>query len=105
MIKEEYIDRIKRNKKYSYITYEDLDEVYEIAKEELLLILYASDTSNIDENTTIPYAFQYMVLQAMKEIIEIGNMRNFTSYSENGWRWERPDAGLQTYAKINSMGL
>ena len=102
MTKEEYIDRIKRNKKYSYITYEDLDEVYEIAKEELLLILY---TSNIDENTTIPYAFQYMVLQAMKEIIEIGNMRNFTSYSENGWKWERPDAGLQTYAKINSMGL
>ena len=25
MTKEEYIDRIKRNKKYSYITYEDFD--------------------------------------------------------------------------------
>ena len=42
---------------------------------------------------------------ACEIIIEIGNMRNFTSYSENGWKWERPDAGLQTYAKINSMGL
>ena len=39
----------------------------------------------------------------MKEIIDIGNMRNFTSYSENGWSWKRPEGGLTTYYDIKSM--
>lgn len=103
LLKEEYIASLQ--KKYPYIEYEDLDETYEIAKEELLLILYSSDTSQISEETEIPYPFRYKVLEAMKEIVNMGNMRNFTSYSENGWKWERPDTGLQAYANINSMGL
>lgn len=103
MTKDEYIDRIKRQ--YNYISYEDLEETYEIAKFELLLTLYASETELITEETEIPYAYTYKVLDAMKEIVEIGNMRNFTSYTENGWSWQRPEGGLATYQKINSMGV
>nr|DAR54947.1 MAG TPA: hypothetical protein [Caudoviricetes sp.] len=105
MTKEEYIERIKRKEKYNYIEYEDLDEVYEIAKMELLLTLYASKTDMITEETEIPYAYTYKVLEAMEEIIDIGDMRNFTSYQENGWSWTRPEGGLIAYRNINSMGL
>jgi hypothetical protein len=38
----------------------------------------------------------------MKEIIDIGNMRNFVSYSENGWSWTRPKNGLVAYSNIRS---
>lgn len=105
MTKDEYIDRIKRQEKYNYISYEDLEETYEIARSELLLTLYASNTDMITEETEIPYAYTYKVLEAMKEIIDIGDMRSFTSYQENGWSWTRPDGGLTTYQNINSMGL
>ena len=101
MTKDEYISKIKR--KYSYIDILDLEETYEIAKRELFIALYSTNTSVITNETEIPYIYEYKVLDAMKEIIEIGNMRNFTSYSENGWSWERPTNGLSTYNNIKSM--
>ena len=100
MTKDEYISKIKR--KYEYIDILDLEETYEIAKRELFITLYSSNTSGITNETEIPYIYEYKVLDAMKEIIEIGNMRNFTSYSENGWSWERPQGGLSTYSNIKS---
>lgn len=103
MTKDEYIDRVKRQ--YNYISYEDLEETYEIAKFELLLTLYASNTDSITEDTEIPYAYTYKVLDAMKEIINIGDMRNFTSYQENGWSWTRPEGGLSTYQNLNCLGV
>lgn len=101
MTKEQYISKIKRQ--FSYITDEDLEETYEIAKRELFITLYSGNTSIINENTPIPYIYEYKVLEAMKEIIDIGNMRNFTSYSENGWSWTRPNNGLTIYRNIKSM--
>ena len=100
MTKDEYISRIKR--KYDYIDILDLEDTYEIAKRELFIALYSSNTSQVTNETEIPYIYEYKVLDAMKEIIEIGNMRNFTSYSENGWSWERPKNGLATYSDTNS---
>lgn len=100
MTKEQYIAKVKRQ--YDYIEDEDLDEIYEIAKRELFITLYSYNTSLITEDTPIPYVFEYKVLDAMKEIIDIGNLRNFTSYSENGWSWTRPSGGLTTYKNIKS---
>lgn len=101
MEKSEYIAKCKR--KYPYIEYEDLDETYEIAKRELFITLYSTNTNKVNKDTEIPYIFEYCLLDAMKEIIEIGTMRNFTSYQENGWSWTRPDGGLMTYKNIKSM--
>ncbi len=100
MNKQDYINKIKRQ--YPYIEYEDIEETYEIAKRELLIALYSCNTDIIQEDTPIPYAYEYTVLQAMKEIVDIGNMRNFTSYSENGWSWSRPDGGLVSYRNVKS---
>lgn len=100
MQKEEYISKILR--KYPYIDIEDLEETYEIAKRELFITLYSCNTTLINEETEIPYIFEYSVLEAMKEIIDMGNMRNYTSYRENGWSWTRPKAGLSTYNNIKS---
>lgn len=101
MTKEQYIAKVKRQ--YSYIEDEDLEEVYEIAKRELFITLYSSNTSLVNENTPIPYIFEYKVLDAMKEVIDIGNLRNYTSYSENGWSFTRPAGGLSTYKNIKSQ--
>ena len=103
MEKSEYISRAFRNN--DYVSQEDKEETYEIAKRELFLTIYSSDTSKINENTKIPYVYEYKVLEAMKEIIEIGNMRYFTSYSENGWSWKRPSDGLSTYKNILSKAV
>lgn len=100
MQKEDYISRLQR--KYPYLDIEDIEETYEIAKRELFITLYSCNTSLVDENTEIPYIYEYDVLEAMKEIVDLGNMRNFTSYQENGWSWTRPKAGLSTYNKIKS---
>ena len=100
MTKDEYITKIKRKK--PYIDWEDLDETYEIAKRELFITLYSCNTNSINENTEIPYIYEYKVFEAMEEIIDMGNMRNFTSYQENGWSWTRPKNGLQTYLNIKS---
>ena len=53
-------------------------------------------------NVEIPN-YKPEVLEAMEEIIEIGNMRNFQSYQENGWSWTRPKTGLVAYQNIKSM--
>lgn len=98
MTKEEYIRRAFR--KYPYVEEEDKEETYEIAKRELFITLYSSNTSRIDKDTEIPYIYEYKVLEAMKEIIDMGEMRHFTSYQENGWSWSRPDSGLSTYQNI-----
>ncbi len=103
MTKEEYIQRIQR--KYPYIEMFDLDDTYEIAKRELFISVYGCNTKNIDENTEIPYIYEYAVLEAMKEIIDMGNMRNFTSYQENGWSWTRPSTGLNAYKNIKSKAV
>lgn len=100
MTKEDYITKCLR--KHPYIEYEDIEETYEIAKRELFITLYSSNTSLVDESTPIPFIYEYKVLDAMYEIINIGTMRNFTSYQENGWSWTRPDNGLSTYANIRS---
>lgn len=100
MNKNEYISKAFRD--YSYVSEDDREETYEIAKRELFITLYSCNTNMVDENTEIPYIYEYKVLEAMKEIIRIGNMRDFTSYSENGWRWTRPDCGLNTYRNIKS---
>lgn len=101
MTKEMYINKCLR--KYPYIDIMDLEETYEIAKRELFITLYSSNISKVTEETTIPYIFEYKVLDAMFEIIDLGNMRNFQSYQENGWSWQRPKSGLTTYLNINSM--
>lgn len=101
MTKEQYIVKIQN--KFPYICNDDLDETYEIAKRELFITLYSSNTSVVNENTEIPYIYEYKVLDAMKEIINLGNMRDFTSYRENGWSWERPESGLKAYQNIKSI--
>lgn len=101
MTKEEY--KTKCLRKYPYLSDEDLEETYEIAKRELFITLYSCNTSLVDENTNIPYIYEYKVLEAMNEIIDIGTMRNFTSYQENGWSWTRPDNGLQAYSNIKAI--
>ena len=101
MSKSDYISKIKLQ--YSYLEDWRIDEVFEIAKRELFITLYSTNTSIINEDAQIPYIYEYKVYEAMKEIIDIGNMRNFTSYSENGWSWKRPEGGLSTYYDIKSM--
>lgn len=101
MKKNDYITKILR--KYPYICQMDLEETYEIAKRELFITLYSCNTSMITEETEIPYAFEYKVLEAMKEIIDLGPMRNFTSYQENGFSYTRPAGGLLAYRNINSL--
>lgn len=100
MTKEEYMYKLSR--KYPYIDSEDVEETYEIAKRELFISLYSCNTGSINDNTEIPYIYEYKVLEAMQEIVDLGNMRNFTSYRENGWSWTRPKAGLSTYNNIKS---
>lgn len=101
MTKQDYITKCLR--KRPYISFEDLDETYEIAKRELFITLYSCNSAKITKDTEIPYIFEYKVLEAMEEIIEIGTMRNFTSYMENGWSWTRPKTGLVAYQNIKSM--
>lgn len=101
MDKQDYISKCLR--KYPYIEHADLEETYEIAKRELFITLYSCNATNISETQEIPYIFEYKVLEAMFEIIDIGSMRNFTSYMENGWSWTRPTSGLVTYNNIKSM--
>ena len=101
MTKQDYISKCLR--KYPYIEHCDLEETYEIAKRELFITLYSCNSSNVSENQEIPYIYEYKVLEAMQEIIDIGTMRNFTSYQENGWSWQRPRTGLVAYQNINSM--
>lgn len=103
MTKNDYISKVVS--KYPYIDSMDIEETFEIAKRELFITLYSCNSSKINENTEIPYIFEYKVLEAMYEIIDIGNMRNFTSYSENGWSWSRPQNGLQTYANIKAKAI
>ena len=100
MTKDDYISRIRR--KYPYIHPMDLEETYEIAKRELFITLYSSNTSKVTSETEIPYIYEYKVLEAMEEIVDMGNMRNYTSYSENGWSWTRPKSGLIAYNGIKS---
>lgn len=100
MTKQDYIDKIIQQ--YPHLEEWRVDEIYEHAKRELFITLYSSNTSVVDENTKIPYIYEYSVLDAMKEIINMGNLRNFTSYSENGWSWTRPTNGLQTYKDIKA---
>lgn len=100
MTKDEYISRVLR--KYPYINILDVDETYEIAKRELFITLYSSNTNKVTSEMEIPYIYEYKVLEAMYEIVNIGNMRNFTSYSENGWSWTRPKSGLVAYNDIKS---
>ena len=87
--------------KYNYISHYDLLMTYRLAKEKIINTLYPFR----DDVNEVPQKYEMKVIEVMEELIETSNMRHFTSYSENGWKWERPDAGLQTYAKINSMGL
>lgn len=101
MTKKEYVSKCSR--KYPYIAVSDLEDTYEIAKRELFITLYSCNTSNITSDTEIPYIYEYKVLDAMFEIIDMGNMRNFTSYSENGWSWTRPKTGLVAYNDVKSM--
>lgn len=103
MTKEEYINIAFRNNQF--VSDDDKEEIYEIAKRELFITLYACNTSMINEDTIIPYAFEYKVIEAMREIIDMGNMRNFTSYQENGWSWTRPKNGLVSYQNINSKAM
>lgn len=98
MEKYEYIDMIKQE--FPHLEDFRVNQVYEIAKRELFITLYSANTSVVNENTQIPYIYEFTVLEAMQEIINIGNMKNFTSYQENGWSWERPSNGLQTYSNI-----
>ena len=100
MNRQDYISKIQQQ--YSYLEPFRIEEVYEIAKRELFITLHSCNTSLVDENTTIPYIYEYTVLEAMKEIIDIGNMRSFVSYSENGWSWTRPKNGLVAYSNIRS---
>ena len=64
MTKEQYIVKIQQ--KFPYISNDDLDETYEIAKRELFITLYSSNTSVVNENTEIPYIYEDKVLDAMK---------------------------------------
>lgn len=100
MEKEQYISKLLEE--YPYIEYTKAEEVYEIAKRELFITLYSCNSGLVNEDTKIPYIYEYKVLEAMKEIVDIGNLRNFTSYSENGWSWTRPSKGLSTYINIKS---
>ncbi len=100
MQKSDYLDMIKQE--FPYLEDFMINQLYEIATRELFITLYSSNTSIVNENTPIPYIYEYKVLEAMQEIVNIGNMRNFTSYSENGWSWQRPTNGLQAYSNISS---
>lgn len=100
MEKDEYISKLID--KYPHIPYSKAEDVYEIAKRELFITLYSYNTALITAETKIPYIYEYKVLEAMQEIVDIGNLRNFTSYQENGWSWTRPYKGLSAYANIKS---
>lgn len=99
MKREEYISKIISD--YG-IPYDKAEEVFEIAKRELFITLYSCNTGLITEDTQIPYIYEYKVLEAMREIIDLGNLRNFTAYQENGWSWTRPSKGLSSYAGIKA---
>ena len=68
MSKNDYISKIKLQ--YSYLEDWRIDEVFEIAKRELFITLYSTNTSIINEDTQIPYIYEYKVYEAMKEIID-----------------------------------
>ena len=67
MEKSEYISRAFRNN--DYVSQEDKEETYEIAKRELFLTIYSSDTSKINENTKIPYVYEYLLKKLIRRII------------------------------------
>ena len=100
MTKDEYVNKIRSQ--YKYLEVWRVQDIYEIAKRELFITLYSCNTSSINKDTEIPYIYEYKVLEAMQEIIEIGTMRNFTSYQENGYSWSRPSSGLQAYRNLKS---
>lgn len=100
MKKNDYVTRVRSNHKHLEVW--RVEDVYEIAKRELFITLYSCNTSLINENTEIPYIYEYKVLEAMEEIINMGTMRHFTSYQENGWSWTRPSNGLQAYRNLKA---
>lgn len=99
MTKDEYIYRCQR--KYNWISYEDLDDCYELAKEELLNAIYISD---FDETTEVPYRYQRKLLDVMFELIDHSDARHFTSYSENGVSWTKAAEGLTSLHNILAVG-
>ena len=94
MTKEEYIAYFKN--KYPYIEENDLSMTYHIAKENLLNTLFPFD----DTQTEVPPRYEYKLIEVMDEIIDLGNMRNYTSYRENGVVWERDYSGISSLSNI-----
>lgn len=99
MTKEECISYFKE--KYPYVSDIDLEVTYGKAKERLLNTLFPYDSSI----TEIPSNYEYTLMDGIEEIIDLGNMRNFTSYSENGVSWRREsNQNINAYKDIVPMG-
>lgn len=100
MEKQDYIN--KAHVKYPYITLEDLEDCYYFAKESLLNVLYPFrvESGGEGEDNPVPKRYQYKLLEVMYEMIDMGNGRHFTSYSENGVSWKRDSSELQSLKNI-----
>lgn len=98
MKKEEYCARIR--KKYPYLDYDDVEEIFECAKENLI--------NTYDPNHRMPYEipshYTYKVLEVAYEIINLGPMRNLTTYKENGCLLSKDYTGLSSLQDINPIG-
>lgn len=94
MTKQEYISYL--HQKYCWLSSIDLEMTYRKAKEEVLNTLFPFN----DEITEVPPRYEMKVLEAMEEIIEIGNMRHYTSYQENGVSWSKDYSGLSCLKDI-----
>jgi len=94
MEKSEYTAYL--HQKYCWISKLDLDMTYRKAKEVLLNTLFPFDLS-VNE---VPQRYEAKLLEVMEEIIEIGNMRHYTSYQENGVSWRKDYSGLSSLKDV-----
>ena len=98
MIKEEYIQKIKR--KYSYMDECDIEDLYFIARELLLNVLDPMHSVFTD----VPSFHQYTLLSLMYEMRDLSGISSFTSYRENGVQWVRDTTAYSVLAGITPYG-
>ena len=90
LTKNEYIEYFRE--KYPYISDNDLEMTYELAKEKIINTLYPFD-ENINE---VPNKYTMKVMEVMEELIDTSDMRHYTSYSENGVKWTKMRTDLES---------
>lgn len=94
MTKNDYTSYLHH--KYCWINPIDLEMTYKKAKEALLNTLFPFDLSKNE----VPERYEMKLLEVMEEIIELGNMRHYTSYQENGVSWRKDYSGLSSLSDV-----